>query len=48
MEEEKQAVLKVLLNATKTVLNTEVNTMDSLHIDHDTSDYNIKIEITKR
>lgn len=48
MEKEKELLLKVLLQATKTILNGDVSGLDNLFIDHDTPNYNIKIEVNKR
>jgi hypothetical protein len=45
---EKELLLKVLLNATKTLLNTKEDGLDNLYVDHDTPHYNIKIEINQR
>jgi hypothetical protein len=48
MNEEKEALLRVLINATKTLLSTNPGNLKEFYMDHDTQRYNLKLEITER
>lgn len=48
MDQEKELLLKTLLRAQKAILNSKIGEMDSYYMDHDTPNFNIKIEITPR
>lgn len=48
MTSEKELILKALLNATKAILNGSTDTLNGYNLDHDTPNFNIKIDITLR
>lgn len=48
MNSEKELILKALLNATKAILNTDMDNLNGYRMDHDTPNFNIEINITLR
>jgi hypothetical protein len=46
--EDSKLLIRVLLNTIKLLLNNDSKKVDEIQVDHDTPNFNIKIEITKR
>jgi hypothetical protein len=47
-ESERNDIIRVLLNATKAIVGSGTKSLKEYSLDHDTKNFNIKIEITQR